>query len=257
MALPRRIAPPLATLAVLVASTVASGQPFRCQADDCGIAPNHAAACIPGSWGSSLAVVGPTWVPRAWMTGAAAWQPVIEPEPAVPETGYVDVTLSQQERQALRRSLKLPLDALAEADSTDALKRLAVVQPAPNPAKPFLPIETVEGDDQLDPFATNRPSAATRGSLGALSRLFDAEDSDAGIAPKPAAADAMDDSGDDPFAGGSETTAEPAAEEDPFAVEGAADESLVPANGAATEAEGAPAATEPPAAEEDDPFADF
>ncbi|MGL4511780.1 MAG: hypothetical protein ACRCT8_01705 [Lacipirellulaceae bacterium] len=218
-------------------------------------------ACVPAhSYGAGRS---DTWVPRAWMSGAAAWRPVIEPAAKTPELGYTDASLSPTQLRALRRGLKLPLDALADIDSIDELKGRAVVQPLADPSRPFLAVPAVAGDDEPagelgDPFVSSplsgRPSTAPRTGLGALSRLFEAEDAAAGISkPAPAApVPGADVAGDaDPFEVPADSPAEPTDEADPF------EAAPIEADEAAGDDPAPPAEADPAPDAEDDPFADF
>ncbi len=88
----------------------------------------------------------------------------------LPPIGYRYDGLNGLEHRSLRQSFKLPMEALAVAESTGDLLAAAVVQPVPNPDRPFLPISAAT-DTAGDPFAgENNPSA--RDGLGALGRLF-------------------------------------------------------------------------------------
>lgn len=137
----------------------------------------------------------------------------------IPEAGHRFAKLSEGERGALRRGFRLPLEALFTADSPTDLVAAAVLDPLPDPTRPFLP-NPGEGDGVGDPFGDAGPAIAS-GDLGALGRLFKQEGVLTGDAAKPAASSGgglLAD--DDPFAAPAETAAAPAAEEpedDPFA----------------------------------------
>lgn len=152
--------------------------------------------------------------------------------------------LNEQQTQALRRRVKLPLNALFSSDSESELMASVEVAPLPDPEAPFLPVASDAGDG--DPFAEGSGEAR----LDPLAELFAAEQAAATTVAAGEAASAQ--SGVDPFAA---VTAESESmsngdPSDPFAAESAPEESADTGSEAgATSDEADPFA--------DDPFADF
>lgn len=142
----------------------------------------------------------------------------------LPAIGYRYASLAGHEQRSLRQSFKLPMEALAVANSTSDLLSAAIVQPLPNPNQPFLPVASTDAAD--DPFAGDsaREGDATRNALGALGRLFAKEEALRGND----ASDASDASSSEyppsttsPVA----VTSAPVESEDPFADAAASSES--------------------------------
>lgn len=151
--------------------------------------------------------------------------PKVETNP--PALGWRFGQLSNPQTSALRRGFKLPLDALARAESPQDLMRSAVIAPLPDPSRPMLAVKGGEAGG-ADPFSggmTKRtsfrddPMRALGEWLGVTgeesSEDFTASSSDPFAAdagggfdatPAAEAADdepdpfAGDDDGDDPFA---------------------------------------------------------
>ena len=92
----------------------------------------------------------------------------------LPAIGYRYANLGGRERQSLRRSFKLPMEALGTAHSINDLRSAAIVQPLPDPSQPFLPV-SVATDATGDPFADSGTDS-TANALGALGRLFAKEE---------------------------------------------------------------------------------
>lgn len=201
--------------------------------------------------------IAPNRAPTPRRAAAAAWaalavfsfvsasaqtpfrSPSVDAPDNLPEVGYRYASLERQERSALRRGFRLPLDALFSAKSPADLVASAQLRPLPDPNTPFLPVDANNASVDRDPFGEAAPAADGGDGLGALGRLFALESGLSGVAASdPAAsgsaptADAGDPfSDDDPFAA-AEAPAEPAEPVDPFADEEAMDP-------------------------DDDPFADF
>ncbi len=118
----------------------------------------------------------------------------------VPEVGHRYAQLNREERKSLRQGFKLPLDAIAKADTTSDLFRLAIVRPLPDPAKPFIPVDA-NGDASSNPFAQED----VVNDLGPLGRMFALEGTAAKAKPASntstnSTADSDPFASDDPFA---------------------------------------------------------
>ncbi|TWT89012.1 hypothetical protein Mal64_25030 [Pseudobythopirellula maris] len=173
-----------------------------------------------------------------------------------PTLGYRYGELSGAERGALRRSFRLSLDALAEAESPEGLARLASVGPLPDVSRPMLRVDPLDdriADNQGNPFldderlgvapsdmANKTAKAAApaeekpRGLLRAIGGVLQSLNPVKGVpkvslpAAAPAEADPFGDGGFEAEAGGDTT-------DDPF---------------------NTPAAEEPAEEEDIDPFGD-
>lgn len=148
----------------------------------------------------------------------------------LPAIGYRYANLGDVERRSLRQSFKLPMEALAVANSTSDLLSAAIVQPLPNPDQPFLPVSSTNAGG--DPFAgdNTQDGDVTRKALGALGRLFAKEEALRGndvsgssssdyppSTTSPVAASSGPLESEDPFADASASSESESAEEtDPF-----------------------------------------
>lgn len=164
--------------------------------------------------------------PAAAPEAETAFDPGRMPEAVVPASplGLRYSALSSRETRALRRSFKLPLDALVGARSASDLASAAVVAPLPDPSRPLLAVSSSAA--KADPFAGGGASVSFRDNpLKALGEMLTAMGGGASPADATATTDAVtspfDDAETDPFAGSSTPADEPDAEvatesEDPF-----------------------------------------
>ena len=118
--------------------------------------------------------------------------------------GFRFMNLDQSQVTALRRTVKLPLEALFDIESKRDLVARVEVSPLPDPGQPFLPVDTTNLAESKDPFR-DQDSAY---DLDPLAKLFAAENG--------ASQSQTSDSVESPFASShseSSFTPEPVAEE--------------------------------------------
>ena len=152
---------------------------------------------------------------------AKSFNPAAMPEvgPAKSPLGYHYAELTPSQTTVLRRGFKLPLDALASANSSADLKRAVVVAPLPDPNRPLLAVSPA-AESQANPFADSEAISFRKDPLKALGALLGASDAQpAGGATAAAAAEE-----DDPFGAGGDPFGGTAGEADEGAGEGAAAE---------------------------------
>ena len=124
-----------------------------------------------------------------------------DPTPAV---GLRYASLSKSETHALRRGFKLPLDALASADSVAKLRTTVSISPLPDPNKPMIAVAANASASSGDPFGHDPTLTSFRADpMRALGERLGASDEDALVEFQPSGA------ADDPFAS--------SADDDPFA----------------------------------------
>lgn len=228
--------------------------------------PPALAALLATGWLFAPATPSAAEVTAAVPTGAAEgadvatpvappprFDPAAMPEVAPPDLplGYRHGDLSLAEVAALRRSFKLPLDALAGARSARDLAATGVEAPLPNPHVPLLRASATPSTG-ANPFIDSATISFRENPLRALGEMLALVEGEKPRAPDRAktAAD------DDPF-GGVDAAADPTATDSAAAAE--VDQGADPFGGG--EDPFAPAPEEglddaaPAADESDDPFA--
>lgn len=152
------------------------------------------------------------------------FDPGAMPEPAGPTEGlgWRYANLSRTETQPLRRGFKLPMEALASAQTLGVLRRSAQVAPLPNPGQPFLPVKPMrDGAGEANPFTGSQLTSFRQDPMRALGEMLGADKGDAIATGDTSSADPFggggSDGGFEPAVESEVSEAPSAAEDDPFA----------------------------------------
>lgn len=125
----------------------------------------------------------------------ARFDPSAMPEPTLPTEGLGlrYASLSPQETRPLRRGFKLPMEALATADSVRSLRKAVRVAPLPDPSQPFLAVKPLAGETVTNPFTGSQVTSFRLDPMRALGEMLGAvEGGESLVDTAPAT--------DDPFA---------------------------------------------------------